>query len=87
MADQAGATMNEVVNSIRRVTDIMAEITEASKEQALGVSQVGEAIGSLDQATQQNAALVHEMADSAARLHELADHLVHNVSQFKLGAA
>ncbi len=87
MADQAGATMHEVVTSIRRVTDIMAEITEASKEQALGVSQVGEAIGSLDQATQQNATLVHDMADAAARLQELADHLVHNVSQFKLGAS
>ncbi|WP_342618012.1 methyl-accepting chemotaxis protein [Rhodoferax sp. GW822-FHT02A01] len=82
--DQAGATMQEVVDSIRRVTDIMTEITSASEEQALGVAQIGEAVGSLDHATQQNAALVHEMADAAARLKSLADDLVHNVSVFKL---
>ena len=84
LVDQAGATMNEVVEAIKRVTHIMAEITAASKEQALGVAQMGEAVTSLDQATQQNAALVHEMADSAARLKALADDLVHNVSVFKL---
>jgi len=60
--DQAGATMDEVVSSIKRVTDIMAEISAASNEQSLSVGQVGEAIGSIDQTTQQNAALVEEMA-------------------------
>ncbi len=85
-ADQAGATMHEVVESIQRVTRIMAEITVASQEQALGVSQVGEAVSTLDQATQQNASLVQEMASAAARLQGLADELVHTVSIFKLEA-
>jgi methyl-accepting chemotaxis protein len=82
--DQAGATMREVVDSIQRVTHIMAGITAASTEQALGVAQVGEAVSTLDQATQQNAALVHEMANAAARLKELSDELVHSVSVFRL---
>ncbi|OZA55185.1 MAG: hypothetical protein B7X79_15835, partial [Acidovorax sp. 17-64-282] len=62
MADQAGETMTEVVQSIRRVTDLMGEINAASSEQASGVAQVGEAVTQMDQATQQNAALVEEMA-------------------------
>jgi methyl-accepting chemotaxis protein len=82
---QAGATMNEVVASIQRVSDIMATITAASTEQALGVAQVGEAVSSLDQATQQNAALVQEMASAAESLKDLAQELVHTVSVFKLG--
>jgi methyl-accepting chemotaxis protein len=82
--NQAGATMDDVVNSIKRVTDIMAEITEASNEQALGVAQVGEAVSTLDQATQQNAALVEEMASAAEQLKGLADSLVETVSVFTL---
>ncbi|MEK9953701.1 MAG: methyl-accepting chemotaxis protein, partial [Curvibacter sp.] len=58
LVDRAGATMNEVVASIRRVTDIMGEISAASAEQSAGVAQVGEAVTQMDQATQQNAALV-----------------------------
>ena len=84
LVNQAGATMDDVVNSIKRVTDIMAEITAASNEQALGVAQVGEAVTTLDQATQQNAALVEEMANAAAQLKELADSLVDTVSVFTL---
>jgi methyl-accepting chemotaxis protein len=84
LVNQAGATMDDVVNSIKRVTDIMAEITAASNEQALGVAQVGEAVSSLDQATQQNAALVEEMASAAAQLKALADALVETVSVFTL---
>jgi methyl-accepting chemotaxis protein len=84
LVSQAGATMGEVVSSIKRVTDIMAEITAASNEQALGVAQVGEAVSSLDQATQQNAALVEEMASAAAQLKSLADDLVNTVSVFTL---
>jgi methyl-accepting chemotaxis protein len=72
------------VTSIKQVTDIMAEITEASNEQALGVEQVGEAVSSLDRATQQNAALVEEMASAAAQLKSLADALVDTVSVFTL---
>ena len=86
LVDKAGATMTEVVNSIKRVTDIMAEITAASNEQALGVTQVGEAVSQMDQATQQNAALVEEMAAAAASLKSLADELVETVSVFKMEA-
>ncbi len=86
LVDQAGVTMTEVVNSIKRVTDIMGEISAASNEQALGVAQVGEAIAQMDQTTQQNAAMVEEMAASAAGLRSLADELVQSVSVFKLGA-
>jgi methyl-accepting chemotaxis protein-2 (aspartate sensor receptor) len=60
--EQAGTTMQEVVDSVRRVTDIMAEISHASEEQRAGISQVHEAITQMDQVTQQNAALVEEAA-------------------------
>ena len=86
LVDQAGATMLEVVNAIKRVTDIMGEITSASNEQALGVAQIGEAVSQMDQATQQNAALVEEMAAAAAGLKSLAEELVETVSVFKLDA-
>jgi methyl-accepting chemotaxis protein len=86
LVNQAGATMDEVVTSIKRVTDIMAEITQASNEQALGVAQVGEAVATLDQATQQNAALVEQMASAAAQLKGLADSLVETVSVFTLAS-
>ena len=84
LVDQAGSTMTEVVSSIRRVTDIMGEISAASNEQSLGVSQVGEAIGSMDQTTQQNAALVEEMAAAASSLKQQAQELVQTVAVFKL---
>jgi len=86
LVDQAGVTMNEVVSSIRRVTDIMGEISAASSEQSQGVSQVGEAITLMDQATQQNAALVEEMAAAASSLKTQAQQMVGAVSVFKLGA-
>ena len=84
LVDKAGATMTEVVASIRRVTDIMGEISAASNEQSLGVSQVGEAVGQMDQATQQNAALVEEMAAAASSLKAQAEDLVQVVATFKL---
>jgi len=84
LVDQAGATMTEVVSSIRRVTDIMGEISAASNEQSLGVSQVGEAVSQMDQATQQNAALVEEMAAAASSLKSQAQELVQTVAVFKL---
>jgi methyl-accepting chemotaxis protein-1 (serine sensor receptor) len=84
LVDQAGSTMTEVVTSIRRVTDIMGEISAASSEQAAGVAQVGEAVTSLDQTTQQNAALVEEMAAAASSLNSQAGELVQAVSVFKL---
>jgi len=87
LVDQAGATMTEVVTSIRRVTDIMGEISAASTEQSLGVSQVGEAVAQMDQTTQQNAALVEESAAAAESLNAQAQQLVDAVAVFKLSRA
>nr|WP_315848812.1 methyl-accepting chemotaxis protein [uncultured Rhodoferax sp.] len=86
LVDRAGSTMTEVVTSIRRVTDIMAEISAASHEQSAGVNQVGEAITQMDQVTQQNAALVEEMAAAASSLKSQAGELVQTVAVFKLSA-
>ncbi len=84
LVDQAGETMTEVVSSIRRVTDIMGEISAASNEQNLGVKQVGEAITQMDQTTQQNAALVEEMAAAGSSLKNQAQELVQVVAAFKV---
>jgi methyl-accepting chemotaxis protein len=84
LVDQAGQTMDEIVGSIRRVTDIVAEISTASVEQSSGVQQVGEAISQMDQATQQNAALVEESAAAAESLKDQAQQLVQAVSVFRL---
>ena len=86
LVDKAGDTMSEVVSSIRRVTDIMGEISAASHEQSAGVAQVGEAVTSMDQATQQNAALVEEMSAAASSLNNQAQDLVQVVAVFKLSA-
>jgi len=86
LVDKAGTTMAEVVSSIKRVTDIMGEISAASSEQASGVAQVGEAVRQMDNATQQNAALVEEMAAAASSLKGQAQELVQLVSLFKLGS-
>ncbi len=85
LVDRAGATMSEVVASIRRVTDIMGEISAASSEQSSGVGQVGEAITQMDQATQQNAALVEQSAAAADSLKTQAGQLVEAVAVFRLG--
>jgi uncharacterized phage infection (PIP) family protein YhgE len=74
-----------VVSSIRRVTDIMGEISAASNEQSQGVSQVGEAVTQMDQVTQQNAALVEQMAAAAGSLRSQAQDLVQTVAVFNLG--
>ena len=84
LVDQAGTTMIEVVDSIRRVTDIMGEISTASAEQSAGVAQVGNAVTQMDASTQQNAALVEEMAAAATSLSTQAHDLVHSVTAFKL---
>jgi methyl-accepting chemotaxis protein len=85
LVDQAGATMHEIVNSIKRVTDIMGEISAASTEQATGVAQVSDAVTQMDQATQQNSALVEESAAAAESLKAQAQQLVAAVAVFKLG--
>jgi methyl-accepting chemotaxis protein len=87
LVDKAGATMTEVVASIRRVTDIMGEISAASGEQSAGVAQVGEAVSQMDHTTQQNAALVEQMAAAASSLKTQAAELVQAVAVFRLGAA
>ncbi len=84
LVDKAGVTMTEVVASIRRVTDLMGEISAASSEQSTGVSQVGDAITQMDHTTQQNAALVEEMAAAASSLRSQAGDLVQTVAIFKL---
>jgi methyl-accepting chemotaxis protein len=76
--------MNDVVTSIRRVSDIMGEISAATKEQSLGAMQVGEAVTQMDQVTQQNAALVEEMSAAATSLRTQADELVQVVALFNL---
>ncbi len=81
---QAGQTMDEIVDSVKRVTDIMAEITATSQEQSSGIAQVNQAITQMDQVTQQNAALVEEAAAAAASLQEQAGNLSQVVSVFKL---
>ena len=83
---QAGKTMDEIVDSVRRVTDIMAEITAASQEQTQGIDQINQAITQMDQVTQQNAALVEEAAAAAASLQEQAGGLSQVVSVFTLGS-
>jgi len=87
LVNQAGETMNEIVSSITRVTDIMAEITSASVEQSTGIEQVNTAIVQMDQVTQQNAALVEEAAAAAESMQEQAARLSEVVSVFKLLAS
>ncbi|MYN04694.1 HAMP domain-containing protein [Pseudoduganella sp. DS3] len=87
LVEQAGATMEEVVHSVRRVTDIMGAITSASEEQRAGIDQVNQAIGQMDQVTQQNAALVEEAAAASAAMQDQAEALVREVRTFKLPAS
>ncbi len=84
---EAGTTMTEVVSSVRRVTEIMAEITAASKEQSNGIEQVNQAITQMDQVTQQNAALVEEAAAAADSLQEQAAALSDIVSVFRIAGS
>ncbi len=82
--DRAGTTMTGIVESIRRVTDIIGEISNASAEQSAGFAQVGAAVNEMDKATQMNAALVEESAAAAATLQEQAEELVRAVAVFRL---
>ncbi len=82
--ESAGKAMQETVDSAQRVGDIIGEITAASSEQSLGISQVNQAVGDIDRMTQQNAALVEESAAAAESLREQAARLAQLVSQFKL---
>ena len=84
LVQQAGDTMEEILVSINRVTDIMAEISAASVEQSSGIEQVNQAITQMDEVTQQNAALVEEAAAAAESLEEQAQNLSQSVAVFKI---
>ncbi|HEX6735049.1 MAG TPA: methyl-accepting chemotaxis protein [Azonexus sp.] len=87
LVDQAGRTMQEVVASIKRVADIMADISAASREQSSGIDQVCMAVTQMDEVTQQNAALVEQAAAAAESLEEQAHSLARAVSVFHVGAS
>jgi methyl-accepting chemotaxis protein len=81
---EAGATIQEIVDNAARIDTLMTEIANATREQSLGVAQVGSAVHQLDENTQQNAALVEETAAAATSLSEQAERLVREVGFFKL---
>ena len=87
LVEQAGSTMDEIVVSVRRVADIMGEISLASQDQTTGIDQINQAMGQMDQVTQSNAALVEEAAAAAQSLEHQAQTLVQVVSVFKTGAS
>ena len=84
LVTDAGSTMEEIVQSVRRVADVIGEITSAANEQSSGIAGVNQAIGNLDQMTQQNAALVEESAAAAESLREQADRMKQAVAVFKV---
>ena len=85
LVEKAGSTMDEIVVSVRRVADIMGEISAASADQSHGIDQINLAMTQMDQVTQSNASLVEEAAAAAGSLEEQADDLVRAVSVFRLG--
>ncbi|OWW21735.1 methyl-accepting chemotaxis protein [Noviherbaspirillum denitrificans] len=85
LVNQAGETMAEIVDSVRRVTDIMAEIRAASDEQSAGIEQINQAIAQMDEVTQQNAALVEQSAAAAQSMQDQAGKLTQVVGVFKTG--
>jgi len=87
LVDEAGATMDEIVSGVKRVTDIMGEISHATEEQNAGIEQVNGAIGQIDDATRQNAQLVQQASQAAASLEEEAERLAQLVSIFRLNDA
>jgi methyl-accepting chemotaxis protein len=85
LVGQAGTTMTEVVESVKRVTTIMAEITASNHNQNASIERVNQSINRMDEVTQQNAAMVEEAASAAQSMHNEADHLGSAISVFKLG--
>ena len=84
LVQDAGVTMDKVVDSVRRVTAIVAEISNASQEQSTGITEIGSAVSQMDQSTQQNAALVEEATAAAQSLQQQASQLADAVAEFKL---
>lgn len=85
LVNQSGKTLEEIVSSVKRVTDIIAEITAASQEQAQGIDQVNKAIMQMDETTQQNAALVEETTSASQSMKDQAQELMRQVEVFKVG--
>nr|MBP6225762.1 hypothetical protein [Rhizobacter sp.] len=83
LVDDAGKTMSDIVSEVKRVSDLIAEISSATQEQESGISQIGQAIGGLDEITQQNAALVEQSAAASDSLKLQAERLVEAVSVFR----
>ena len=86
LVDQAGKTMDEIVVSVKRVTDIMTEITVASQEQSTGIQEINQAVAQMDDMTQQNSALVEQAAAAAESMNEQAGSLTQSLEVFKLGS-
>jgi methyl-accepting chemotaxis protein len=87
LVNEAGSTMREIVESVKRVTDIMGEISAASQEQTSGIEQINQAITQMDAVTQQNAALVEQAAAASEAMQDQASKLAQVVSVFKLDSA
>ncbi|MCO7477046.1 methyl-accepting chemotaxis protein, partial [Stenotrophomonas maltophilia] len=86
LVHQAGSTMGEIVASVQRVTDIMAEISAASQEQSAGIEQVNQTVVQMDETTQQNAALVEEATAAARAMEDQAVQLGEAVARFRLAS-
>jgi len=86
LVQQAGGRMTDIVDSVQRVTDLIAEISAAAGEQSQGIAQVGQAVSHLDEMTQRNAALVEQAAAASASVRDQADRLSQAVAVFKVGA-
>ena len=84
LVNQSGKTLEEIVSSVKRVTDIIAEITAASQEQATGIDQVNKAIMQMDETTQQNAALVEETTSASQSMKDQAKAMMQQVGAFKM---
>jgi methyl-accepting chemotaxis protein len=84
LVDQAGATMGDIVQSVKRVTDIIGDISAAANEQSAGIGGINQSVGNLDQMTQQNSALVEQSAAAAQSLREQAEQLTRTVAFFRL---
>jgi len=87
LVEQSGKTLEEIVESVKRVTDVIGEISAASAEQSIGIEEVNKAIMQMDETTQQNAALVEEATSASQSIKEQAEDLVAEVEYFKLEGA
>jgi len=87
LVEQAGTTMGDILQAVRRVTDIMGEIAAASEEQSSGISQVGRAVTQMDEVTQQNAALVEQAAAAASSLQDQAARLRQAIGMFRVNGS